>query len=366
MNIYQSITYISKTNQTRISFARLTAELLYLVIVLAIVAVAGCNFNAPKVRIGFLPTSTFGISFPNPNNLGQHSYRFSLFENGGIVYTCKAGHIDIDHVRGCADATKYLVSKTRECLMKGKEGFSFTFTMERSAHQIKFSYPQNWSNLPRNEKEKIAEEISFAVGPYVAFNGTVWHEILTWFGTHFAGFEPEFNSAFTWEDVYSNLIGSRLAVEALKDPNHSYNEAMTAAISRELIELGVQPAKKAKEASEKMRGKWFTGNLVIDTLKKNTDIGLDGFVTPVIVPGICEDEPLSLAVPDLDILSNYGLSIKYTILPKEFEKGKILRIIYPDGNGKTIEPAKDFPKIMEFIEKEATEKYGYDIGAKQN
>lgn len=237
--------------------------------------------------------------------------------------------------------------------------------MERSTHQIKFSYPNNWDSLQQNEKEGIADDVSFAVGPYMAFNANVWHEILTWFGVHFAIFEPEFNSAFSWEDVYSNLVGTRLAVEALKDTNHNYDEAMTLAINRQLKEFGVQSAKTAKAASEKMRGKWFKTRffgIVVDTLRKNTDIGLDGFVTPVIVPGICEDKPLSLPAPNLDVLSKYGFSLRYTILPREFEKGKILRIIYPDGKGKTIEPVKDYPKIMAFIEKQAVEKYGYDIG----
>lgn len=363
MNILKTNTYTLAADYIKKPVWQIIIGLAYFGILSAFLGAVGCNFNAPKVRVGYLPTSTPGISFPDPNNLGTHSYQFSLFEKGGIVYTCKAGHIDIDHVRGSADATKYLISRTRETLMRRKEGFSFTFTMERSAHQIKFSYPQNWDSLPKSEKESIADDISFAVGPYIAFNATVWHEILTWFGVHFAGFEPEFNSAFSWEDVYSNLVGSRLGVEALKDPNHSYNEAMTLAINRELKKLGVQSAKTAKDASEKMRGKWFTGNLIVDTLRRNMDIGLDGFVTPVIVPGICEDEPLSLPVPNLDVLSKYGFSIQYTILPKEFEKGRILRIIYPDGNGKTIEPSGNFRKIMEFVEKEAVEKYSYDIGS---
>lgn len=363
MNILETIAYKPKANYTERPYWQVINGLAYLGIALALLAAGGCNFNAPKVRVGYLPTSTIGISFPDPNNLGKHSYQFNPFEKGGIVYTCKAGHIDIDHIRGSADAAKYLISRSRETLMRRKEGFSFTFTMERSAHEIKFSYPENWDSLAQNEKERIADDISFAVGHYMAFNATAWHEILTWFGVRFAGFEPEFNSAFSWEDVYSNLLGAKLAVEAIKDPNHSYNEAMTLAINRELKKLGVQSAKTAKYASEKMRGKWFTGNIFVDTLRRNTDIGLDGFVTPVIVPGICEDKPLSYPVPNLDVLSKYGFSIQYTILPKEFEKGKILRIIYPDGNGKTIEPARDFRKIMEFIEKQAVEKYGYDIGS---
>jgi len=353
-----------RVNDIKGVFCRVVIGLAYVGGAIALVLGGGCNINAPRVRLGVLPTPTLGIPFPDPNKLGPHSYHFSFFEKGGIVYTCKAGHIDIDHVRGSADATRYLVGRTRETLMKGGEGFSFHLAMERSIHEIKFTYPEGWGNLGQDEKERIADEISFKVGPYLAYNATVWHEILTWFGVHFGGFEPEFNSAFTWEDIYSNLIGTRLAVEALKDTSNSYNEAMTLAINRELKKLGVQSSSTARYAAEKMRGKWFRGNIFIDTLRKNIDIGLDGYVTPVLVPGICDSEPLSYPVPNLDVLSKYGFLMQYKIRPREFEKGKILAVVYPNGKGKRIEPIKDFPKIMEFIKKQAVEKYHYDIGTK--
>jgi len=323
----------------------------------------GCNPGAPRPRMGTLPTPPPGPRFANTNSLGNHSYRFSPFETNAIVYTCKAGHLDVTHIRWNADHTRYLTNKVRKTLLKKNDGFKFVLSLERSRHKVKFSYPENWDDLSHKEKEKIANEIAFEIGPYLAFNATLWHEIITWFGVHFAGFEPEFNSAFSWEDMYSNLLGTKLAIEAIQDANNSYNRAMTLAIDRRLKELGAQPKSVAIEASEKMRDKWYTGYLLVDTIRKNMDTGLgDGFVSPILVPGFCEGvEPEPLAVPSTDILSKYGFSMDYKIYPKEWEKGKILKVIYPDGNGKFVEPAKHFPIYMDYIKKEAVEKYNYII-----
>jgi len=328
-----------------------------------VILASGCSVDAPRARMGTLPTPPPGPRFCDPNNLGRHSYYFDPLEKNCIVYTCKAGHIDITHIRWNADTTRYLAKRTRETLREKGKGFSFNLPWELSKHKIKFSYPENWDHFSQKEKEKIANEISFEAGPYLAFNAITWHEIITWFGVHFVGFEPEFNSSFSWEDIYSNLLGTKLAIEALKDTEHSYDAAMTLAIDRKLKELGVQSRRTAIHAVEKMRGKWFTGYLLVDTIRRNLDIGLDdGFVTPVIVPGICERaEPQLLAVPTIDILSKYGFSMKHEIYPREWEKDKILKVVYADGKGAKIEPDKHFPVIMNYIKKQAVEKYGYII-----
>jgi len=324
--------------------------------VMVLPVVGGCTLDAPKVRLGCLPTSTFGVPFANPDDLGKHSYSFSFFEKGGIVYTCKAGNIDIDHVRGSADLTRYFIKRVRKNLLKKGKGFSYNLAMELSTHKINFIYPKNWKTLPPDEKEKIANEIAFELGPYLAYNATLWHEILTWFGVHFVGFEPEFNSAFSWEDVYSNLLGTKLAVQVLRETNQKYNTAMTLAIYKELRKLDVQPKSTAIEASEKMRGKWFTGDLIPDIKMRNFDIGLDGYVTPTLIPEVhkCKEQPLPCPVPNLNILKDYEFSIIYEIKPNVFEQGRIFNA----AGEKKIYPEKHFPVLLEHIKKEASQK-GY-------
>ena len=323
----------------------------------------GCDFGAPRARVGSLPTPPPGPRFSDPNNLGKHSYGFNPFEENGIVYTCKAGHLDITHLRWSADYTAYAVGKIYETLMNKGRGFSFNMALEISTHEISFRYPEIWDNLSRKQKNRIAQDIAFEIGPYVTFNATIWHEILTWFGVHFVGFEPQFNSAFSWEDIYSNLLGTELAVEALNNKNYDYDKALTLAIDKKLKELDVQPKITAMHASEIMRDKWYKGYILVDTIKKNIDIGLDdSLVRPVLVPGICDGaEPKPLSVPTKDILKKYGFSMKYEILPREWEKNKILKIVFPNGNGSKIRPASHFPVIMDYIKNDAVQTYGYVI-----
>jgi TPR repeat protein len=318
--------------------------------------VGRCEGNV-RARLGCYATSTPGTRFISFEELGHHSYSHGFGEGNGIVYTCSGGHIDIVHVRLGADYTKNVREKAYNCIIKGKEGFNFKLQVEPTVHHIQIFYPSYWSSLPEIEKEKTAGEVSLKLAPYAAFSATTWHEMLTWYGFKCMGFVPEDASGFSWEDNYSNLLGCLLAVEAMKDTQHSYDEAMTIALKKEMRKLGIRSSRLARMASEKMRGKWFTGNLWVTMKKRNFDIGSDdGFVSPTLVPGLkdCSAEgPISYPAPNLDFLSDYGFSIKYEIEPHEFEKGKLLKIVYPKGKGKKIEPEKHFPILIKQIEKEA-------------
>jgi hypothetical protein len=328
-------------------------------ITMGLTMLAGCTPGAPRARIGHLPTATFGISFPDPNHLGTHAYGLNFYsEKSGIVYTCKGGHIDLDHIRGNADNTRYLIKLIRKTLSQQRRDFSFNLTGEMSTHKIHLTYPGNWDRRP--DKDKIIDEIAFATAPYLSFEATTWHEILTWFGVHFALLEPEFNSAFSWEDSYSNLIGTQIGVEAVKDAGHNFDQAVTIAIYKKLKELGIQPRSTAIAASDKVRGDWYTGNLVPDMKMRNFDIGLDGSVTPTLVPGVddCNDPPLTLPVPTLATLRRYGFSMTYEIKPNYIlEQGRIFKA----AGSKRIFPEKQFPVLIEYMKKESRKRgYQYD------
>jgi len=198
----------------------------------------------------------------------------------------------------------------------------------------------------------------------LAFTMTTWHEMLTWYGFKCIGPFPEFPSAFSWEDSYSNLLGIIVGARALQDSEHEYNEAVKIALDQEMQKLGIQPAHVARQASESVRGKWFTGNIIfhVDMKKRNFDIGLkNGYVTPTLVPEVsaCPDaQPTPLAVPRLDVLAKYGFSANLEIEPHEWERGKILRIVYKNEPGKRINPDQHFALIMDQIRRDAAAMYG--------
>lgn len=346
-------------------------------IILGLAFVGGCNSKItyhsnpgksitiidvePRGRIGSYATLTLGTNFVG-KDLGSHGYRFNLLERNGIVYTCKAGHIDITHSRKVADWTAFLASKTFKNLMKNETRFSFKLK-EPSLYFVELTYPENWRELP--QKEHIAYDISVKIGQYLAYTTTTWHEILTWFGYKSTGIILEFPSAFSWEDSFSNNFGSYIGALALQDTEHTFDEAVTLALDQELKKLDIQTINIARQAAEKVRGNWFSGDfLFVNMKKRNLDIGIDdGYVTPTIIPTVCECEgakPQPYPVPNLDFLSEYGFSVKLEIEPRVWESKKILGIVYSDGNGKRIQPKIHFAKIMDFIEKQATE-FGYDV-----
>jgi hypothetical protein len=103
-----------------------------------------------------------------------------------------------------------------------------------------------------------------------------------------------------------------------------------------------------------MRGIWYDGTLFIDMKIRNFDIGTDdGFVTPILVPGICEGaEPKPYPVPMLDKFRKYGFDMSLEIEPREFESGQIISAIYPEKGHTRIRPVQDIPIIMEYIKKQ--------------
>ena len=323
------------------------------IVLVAIVFLAGGCFGQPRMRMGCLPTSTPGGTFLDPDHLGNHSYGplGAFGEKDGIVYTCKAGHIDITHLRWNADYTRFLALKTQKTLMKNKDGFSFRIVLEQSDHVISFKYPKSWINMDKAEKEKAAKYISYHIGPYITYLATTWHEIATAYGTHYIGFEPEENSAFSWEDTFSNLLGCHLAVEAMLDKDHSFNKAMTIVLNKKMKELGAIPRKNALAAAEKMRGNWFKGNFAVETKMKNYDIGLDGSVGPAVIPNVigCSSQKIKYKTFTKDVLKRYGIEMTYEIKPNIFESGKIYSAI---GQNKVF-PERDYPAIMKDLKQRA-------------
>jgi len=290
------------------------------------------QFNdPPHNRRGSYATPTLGTTYLDPDHLGLHNYSFGLLEKNGIVYTCKGGHIDISHVREAADWTSFLASTTYKHLIRNDTDFSFKLK-EGSICFVHLEYPDTWQDLTDSDKNAVAFDVAVRLGQYFGYTAGTWHEILTWFGYKSKGVFPEFPSAFSWEDTFSNLLGSYIGAAALRDTTHTYNEAVTIYINKELEKLDVRSAEVAKSAAQKVRGKWFSGVVppFVDMKGRNFDTGLDdGYVTPWTVSSVgeCEDQKAQpYPVPKLDFLGEYGFSIRFEIQPRVWEGKKIIKI----------------------------------------
>jgi hypothetical protein len=326
---------------------------LFLCCFATVLIAAGCS--GPRGRWGFTPQVQYG----DPNRLGTHSYTFSGSEGFGIFYTLRGGSIDLDHTRGVADLTRWTYIRAKATIERGNSRFTVGPAFEWTKNKVEIEYPNNWDNLAQAEKNRIAHEAALIIAPVVSYNCSVWHEMITWKGTHFMLIEPEHTSAFSWDDLYSNLMGVDLAMRAIKEgaiANSDYDEAMTSLIAAEFKRLQVVPRQKAIEITESVRGTWHkTGKL----MKRNMDSGYDdGMVTPSIIPGYTDEEPISRIMPTFDGLDELGIKVKYTISSAYFENGELKKIA---GTKTSVEPVKHYPKIMKNIEQEAIDKYGYTI-----
>lgn len=321
---------------------------------------------APRARVACLPNPTLGVRYYNHDELGPHRYGLGLGEHNGIVYTCRGGHVDVTHVRKAADWAAYMAYYCRQTLLENRTQLSFKMR-EPSRYHLRFQYPPGWRRLPPEERDQIAREISVGLGQYLGYIGSVWHEVLTWHGYRGSGIYPEFQSAFSWEDNYSNAVGAHIAGLALRDPNRPFAEAVAYYIDRELQLLGAQPKETAEQAARHVSGTWYTGGFfTCDMVKRHLDIGLDdGLVAPWLVPGIsdCNHATAKLyPAPTLDFLSQYGFHVTVEIEVREWQKDEILRAAYGDSYDRQtrIEPAQHLPAIMAAIRAAAIARYGAD------
>ena len=320
--------------------------------------------RCPRGRVACLPSPTMGSRYLDADNLGRHSYGLTLWEQNGIVYTCRGGHIDVTHLRKVADWTGYLAHHIRNMLTKDLMELSYKL-WEPSKYHLRLDYPRGWQYLPLETRDAIIREVAIDLAAYLAYTASIWHEILTWHGFKGAGVYPEYQSAFSWEDNYSNALGAHIGALALRDPDRKFNEAVTWHLDQEIRRLGGQPKRVARQTAEAVRGLWFTGGYVVVTMvKRHLDIGIDdGWIAPWLVPGVadCPDEQPELCVaPSLKSVERHGFHVTMEIEPKEWEKGQILKKAYPDPQDRRdrIDPTEHLAAIVEAIRSETIEWYG--------
>ena len=284
----------------------------------------------PCCAFGYrLKTQVFGITIPfyrigniaASESLGQHAYNDSDFnsflaiiglgaENNGILFTRRGGFIDTAHIRDSADMTFYLFTR-----LYPKLGKAFTLSPggeELAQRRIVFE--------AFTPPEDPAQAYSLAVwlAARIAFDLAAWHEIAQWYGFESVPGFPEGISAFSPEDLYSNLVGVRLAASVLLQ-GHGYsrtgfNLAMTTVLPGALEQLGSVSAAQTRVQFDRLDQLWWDSTKAVPQkfllLQRNYHTGNDRVPTPI--PG----EPqaaLRLTLParyagkTLDILAELQL-----------------------------------------------------------
>ncbi len=178
---------------------------------------------------------------------------FLSTETNGLVYTCRGGFVDVAHVRDYADWTAFLASRMEELFATG----GVIELPEEAGARFVYVSALAEPLLDRVGRREAAVELA----QWVAFQLSLWHETATWFGwAAFSGF-PELASAFSPEDLYSNMVGIQMAGAIIRaggaDTPLQYSRNMDFALEAVLRRLGALPRQGTREAAAAVDGLWW-------------------------------------------------------------------------------------------------------------
>ncbi|MBS0191529.1 MAG: DUF4056 domain-containing protein [Phycisphaerales bacterium] len=294
----------------------------------ALLSCASTTGQPPRDRLGSIPfPGVFTLyATADPNNLGQHRYEAWWDKLGqpaetsrGIMYTCRAGFIDLSHIRDSIDWTRFLCNRSRQALQSFGSGGStpgFSFTLSDARYEIELHEPDWWSRLSPAQREHLVAEASIVLGQRLAVIAATWHEIGTWFGQQTIPGVSEQNSAFTWDDATSHIIAAIVAGRALRS-DEPFDLAVTRELSIALEDLEVVDADCQARAVQMVYERWWKGGVAI---RRDFETGLVTPKHPWTVPDLdcCpRSSPLPLTVPSLQNVDGYDLSslLSFQIYP---------------------------------------------------
>jgi hypothetical protein len=251
-----------------------------------------CAFGSGiKVRIGPVPVP--GIVLDNiigPEDVRTHRYDNGLVslkrgddglevvrETNGLLYSCRGGFLDTAHVRDYADWTVYLAAQIARA---ADTGTTLALNDEGATRRIHLK-----ALPPELVSQDELRDAVIALSQYVAFQLSVWHEISTWLGWSATAFSEE-ASAFSPEDLYSNLAGIKIAgrvmEEGLAGTEEEFNAQVSKVLTKAVVLLGGVPKDVGVRAANYVDGVWWQSKKRLPAadlvLKRNMDIG------EVIVP----------------------------------------------------------------------------------
>lgn len=295
---------------------------------LALVACGGCaastsprSANAstelalPRDRRGCLPFPGLFTLYARADaaRLGVHRYgeRLSYADpdetDRGILYTTKAGFLDLAHLRMTIDWTRFCVDKVRQAIDRQQTDVAMNGSNGSMFH-ARLRYPADWADLPPIDRERLTFELALRSGARLAYLMLVWHETASWYGDHTFVFD-ESPSAFTWDDGMSHVIGVRVAETALRDRARPFDEAVTLYLDAQLQALGVVGPEQTQQAVNAVEGVWWASGR---PLKRQLDTGLDsGVVYPWLVSNLSfagDATPQPFAVPTVGTVIGRDLS----------------------------------------------------------
>lgn len=295
-----------------------------------------CCALGADLKVSIIPVYKYTM-LSSPELLGPHVYLGNKEEKNGIIYSRRAGFIDFGHLRDLVDWTAYLYNLVKKSQQTGEISIHLGFEGGEKSLVIK---------VPKTEKE---EDVISLAGR-IAYDLSIWHEISSWFGASAVPLVPERFSSFSVEDAYSNLLGMKIATEAIKS-ELPYEQAVTQIIEQTLLDLeAVSSVEESYKAMEAVRDVWWTRkkNLPSNKVTLQRQLGVYPTAEPWIISGWESNnkDPYVVNVPETT-LDGIPLSEFYTLTFNKNRKVPV-RKIFPGRGNKTL-TQNDFPEIIAYI-----------------
>lgn len=306
------------------------------------------------------------------DDLGPHGYDNGKVESehNGVVYTCRGGFIDVAHIRDNADRMLFIVTQIARILPGGG---TFDLPDEGTKRRVTVA-PLPEGLLDRRGRWPIAT----ALAEWVNFQMALWHEIVTWYGWQsIKGFSEKISS-FSPEDLYSNVLGQKIAAGIVNNrearSRDQYNAAMDAWIPEALRRLGAVSREDGRRAMKAVDGLWWDSRKAVPdptlVLRRymNTSLTVSPWTVAATIPPdrldpalrrACAKKPpiLPLETPG----SVAGRRIEELVsLDFEFTDWSPEDFPIPSKKGTTVTVA-DFPAIMAGIHREGAARAGPDF-----
>nr|WP_299810414.1 DUF4056 domain-containing protein [uncultured Shewanella sp.] len=227
-----------------------------------------CAFgNAQKVTIGPVPVPFFRYANTLAvDSVGPHAYEAGTFsyqkdapngsrgtENNGQMYTLQGGFIDLAHVRDTADNA---IALFYHIYPKLGQVQTIKLPEEIGPRTIELS-EFDLSSLSARQRWETAAAISVRLAYFMAEA----HEIAQWHGYRSWAPWSETVSAYSPEDLYSNMLGAKIALALINNNlamnKELYNQHMTQWLSATLNWLEPVSIKQTNALFDVIDGHWW-------------------------------------------------------------------------------------------------------------
>ena len=296
-------------------------------------------------------------------------------EASGILYTCRGGFIDISHVRDNADRTLFFASQIAR---EAATGGVIPIAGEGATRRIVVKPLDQ-----RLVREYGLREVVTSLAEWLDFQASIWHEIATWYGWSSTRFSEK-PSAFSPEDMYSNVVGLKIAGVVIRRQEATseleYNRAVTALLRDALKKLGPLPQAATRRAFQYVDGIWWdsTKRVPDNQLVRHRNFNIGPKIYPWKLVDAKQFSNLPAAQREFDQYCQgdwtpLGLTVRDRLGKVPFQKMATLEIV-PDEvllkngfplpkTGRSTVTQADVPGIIAAIERAAATELGPGVGS---